>query len=111
MLAYVKQATFRPRDTTDREVLIRFFLNVTGHSMYRPIIDEMSKSPGFVRKELQVIDDAKGTTAINKLVFSDEVNFNAYLEHEGYQSTWEYLTIMADTEGIDCEISNLVVEE
>jgi hypothetical protein len=110
-MLYVKQALFRPRDDTDRDVLIKFFLSITGHSMYRPIIDEMCKSPGFKRKELHVIDDASGTIAMNKLVFSDEENFNAYLAHEGYQSTWEYLTIMADGEGIDCEISNLVVEE
>jgi hypothetical protein len=110
-MLYVKQALFRPRGNTDRDVLVKFFLSITGHSMYRPIVDEMCASPGFVRKELQVIDDANGTVAMNKLIFAGEDHFNAYLAHEGYQSTWEYLTIMADGEGIDCEISNLIIEE
>jgi hypothetical protein len=109
-MLYVKQALFRPRNDTDRDVLVKFFLNVTGHSMYRPIVDEMCASPGFVKKELQVIDDATGTCAVSKIAFADQESFNAYLEHEGYQSTWEYLTIIADGEGIDCEISNLVEE-
>ena len=71
----------------------------------------MCASPGFVKKELQVIDDASGTRAISRIAFGDEDSFNTYLAHEGYQSTWEYLTIMADTEGIDCEVTNLIVEE
>jgi hypothetical protein len=110
-MLYVKQALFRPRTDTDRDLLVKFFLNITGHSMYRPIVDEMCASPGFVKKELQVIDDATGTRAISRIAFADQASFTEYLAHEGYQSTWEYLTIMADNEGIDCEVSDLVIEE
>lgn len=109
-MLYIKQGVFTPRAGVDRDVLIKFFLSITGHSMYRPIVNEISARPGFVRRELHVIDDASGTKAINKIVFSSQESFAAYLAHEGYQSTWEYLTIMADGEGIDFETSELVIE-
>jgi hypothetical protein len=110
-MLYIKQAVFTPRTSVDRDILPKFLLSLTENSMYRPIVDEIGARPGFVRRELYIIDDASGTKAINKIIFSSQESFAVYLAHEGTQMIWEYLAIMADSEGIDFETSELVIEE
>ena len=110
-MLYIKQAVFTPRTSVDRDILPKFFLSLTENSMYRPTVDDIGARPGFVRRELHIIDDASGTKAINKIIFSSQESFAVYLAHEGSQMIWEYLAIMADGEGIDFETFELIIEE
>lgn len=110
-MQYIKQASFVPNDNNDKDSLVQFWLQLTNNSMYRPIVDEIAKLPGFVKREITMTDDGNCVTAISKLVFSDIDNFQGYIEHEGYQSIWEYVRIMAENDNIHCEISELVVQE
>lgn len=110
-MQYIKQAIFYPNDHTNKDSLTRFWLQLTNNSMYRPIIDEISQLPGFVKREIIMTDDGSRVTAISKLIFADSDSFKVYIEHEGYQSIWEYVKIMAENDDIHCEISDLVIQE
>lgn len=110
-MQYIKQAIFYPNDNTNKDSLTQFWIHLTNNSMYRPIINEISQLPGFVKREIIITDDRVRATAISRIVFADSDSFKIYIEHEGYQSVWEYVKIMAENDDIHCEISNLVIQE
>lgn len=109
-MLHIQQVTFLSRNS-DKDSIIQFLLNLTSNSLYRPIVEEISRIPGYVRRETIIVDDINGTSVSTRIIFNDPDSFLLYDQNEGHQSIWEYVKIMADTADIDCEITNLVVEQ
>lgn len=101
---YIRRATVKSLDPTDREKLANFIHNLRTHSMYRPIIDELIASPGFVKKEYIMRDDKDGETFFSTVEFDSQETFNNYINNEVNQSLWDYLKIMAEQEGFSISV-------
>lgn len=106
---YARVATIKPKNMEDRDVLISFFYDITNHSMYTPLVDELMNSPGFVKKEMTMTDDKQGRVATSKIVFADTDTFNEYVNNEAHQSMWDYLTVMAEEVGLTVDITDIEV--
>jgi hypothetical protein len=102
-------ATIKPKNMEDREILVRFFYDITSHTMYTPIIDELMNSPGFFKKEMVMVENKEGRVATNKIVFVDKETFDEYVNNEAHQSLWDYLTVLAEEAGLSIEITDIEV--
>ena len=103
---YSRKAIFNSVDPENKSGLLDFFYGIFGHSMYAPIVDELVNNPGFVKKEMVMVEDKIGRSATTQIIFDNEENFNAYVKNEAYESMWEYLKIMAEQAGISIDIED-----
>jgi hypothetical protein len=108
MKQWIRQAEFRPKPDADREAIMKYFMGICTHSMYRPLVEDVAKISGFVAKELVIIDEDWGTWAVNRVIFSSQEGLDTYTANEAWASTWEYLKIMADQVGLDCTVSTAI---
>jgi len=106
---FARMATIKPKNMEDREILVRFFYDITSHTMYTPIIDELMNSPGFFKKEMVMVENKEGRVATNKIVFVDKETFDEYVNNEAHQSLWDYLTVLAEEAGLSIEITDIEV--
>jgi len=107
MKMFARMATIKPKNMEERDTVNKFFFEITNHSMYTPILDELMNSPGFVRKEMVIVDDLNGRVATSKIIFADQENFNNYVNNEVNESMWDYLTVMAEESGLTVEVKNI----
>ena len=103
---YIRTATMKSLDSTDRNRLPNFIHELRSHNMYNPIVEGLVALPGFVKKEYIMRDDKTGETFFSTIEFDNKKDFDDYLNSEVYQSLWEYICIMAEAEGISVSIND-----
>lgn len=109
---YARIVYFKTVKPNDRITLTEFFHAVAGNSMYNSMTEELIATPGFVKKELIMVDTKDGCHTSTRVIFEDKDSFDKYVGNETYEMIWEYLQISADGVGItitseDREIDNI----
>jgi len=109
---YARTVYFKTVKPNDRITLTEFFHAVAGNSMYNSMTEELISTPGFVKKELIMVDTKDGCHTSTRVIFEDKDSFDKYVGNDTYEMIWEYLQISADGVGItitseDSEITSI----
>lgn len=97
---YARTVLFKTVKPNDRITLTEFFHAVAGNSMYNSMTEELISTPGFLRKELMMIDEVDGCRSTTRVVFDTKESFDKYISNDMYEMIWEYLQITAEGVGI-----------
>jgi hypothetical protein len=97
---YARTVFFKTVKPNDRITLTEFFHAIAGNSMYNSMTEELISTPGFLRKELMMIDSKDGCYTNTRVIFEDKDSFDKYVTNDTYEMIWEYLQISAEGVGI-----------
>jgi hypothetical protein len=97
---YGRTAIFKTVKQNNRLTLTEFIHGISSNMMYESMTNELIDTAGFIRKDFLIVDDKTGCTAVSRIVFENEENFNNYLSNEMYEMIWEYLQVTAEGIGI-----------
>lgn len=100
---YTRKATIKPNDRNDRDKLTEFVHQLRTSSMYKPILFSTMSKPGFVKKELSMVDTLEGQVFYSSITFATKEDFDNYFADESMQSVWEILEIMANNSDLSFE--------
>lgn len=103
---YGRTAIFKTVKQDNRLILTEFIHGITSNMMYESMTNEMINTPGFIRREFLIVDDETGCTAVSRIIFENEENFNNYLNNEMYEMIWEYLQVTAEGIGIKITVED-----
>lgn len=75
-------------------------------SMYNYLIEDLMSADGFVRKEMNVIEDKTGQYYSSLIVFKDKETFDTYMDRDEIASIYETVRIIAAQKGIELTVTN-----
>jgi hypothetical protein len=105
---WTRQALLISKDISDRQIW-KYISAARDQSLYGYYLDKLMLFPGFVRKELNYIENQDGITMTSRLVFEDKETLDRYLADEDTTAMWMYIKVVAAQMGLDLQISDIKI--
>lgn len=93
-------------DVDNYEKLIHYVHELQTHSMYKYIVEDLKKRPGFIKKEHIICEDINGQTYFNRIVFDTEQNLRTYIQEEAIRDIWTYIELSSKQRNFSFEMQD-----